>query len=354
MPKEYAKGKYGYKVYGLIGMHVLPEPKPHTHRISMRYGEIPTYIHEVGNYQRFKVPITQFPKKYALENKPKDANEIWTEKLHAMARCYPLYLKYLSFSILKGKNKQLVQLDPVLDGWIKNYIEPSDGNSNGYKFYLSEGYGDINLDAILDKKKVTDHKLSKLLKEINDELTKDSKKIEYDYSTDLIKNKKFFKDNITDQDVAKFIGLCCRIKKVVNEIVFEKSTFPDVKYKVANTSKEWEGYLPPVGAKDLILILPQEDITNFQLHRVFATPGNESFSPSSDWFGIEVIPCAALDKGTAYLLNRNLIQLWFMPVLARTYTQPYLTEETIDYVAEFGHSVDLVKIHCNIYFTTKS
>lgn len=89
-----------------------------------------------------------------------------------------MYVKYISHSIFKGKNKK----SNALDEYISTYIEPTDGNTNGYKFYRSEGYGEINLSKVISKKKVTEHALSKLLKKINDELLKDSKKIEADHS----------------------------------------------------------------------------------------------------------------------------------------------------------------------------
>lgn len=355
MPQEYAEGKYGYEIIGLSGMHVLPEPDPFTHRVSFRYGAAPNYLQKYGNFFRFVVPMTDFPKNREL--KYKDPKHALNNMLRSMAQTYPLYLKYLSWNMLKGKNKQLSQVDPILNGWVGKFIEPSDGAQNGYQFYLSEGYGEINLNKVIDKKKVTEHPLKNALKLINDELTKESKKVEYDFSTDQsnFKDKKLLKDNIMDTRVKKFIGLCMEIRRTINKIL-EAGCFPDVKYKVKNDANHWEGILPPIsGASDLVLVLPSSTVQLWDDQKLFLTPGKIEFEVSSSWFkGVEVVTSSALDDNTAYLVTRDLIQCWFMPVLSRNLIEPYRNEETIDYKSEFGHSLDLINIHCNIYFTTKA
>lgn len=63
MPMKFPNGKYGFVVAGNSGLHTRPEPNPHDHRLSYRYGEIPMHTVEFGELNRIVVPMTIYKDK---------------------------------------------------------------------------------------------------------------------------------------------------------------------------------------------------------------------------------------------------------------------------------------------------
>lgn len=247
MPMKFPNGKYGFVVSGDMGMHVRPEPDPHDHRLSYRYGEIPVHHVEFGELMRIVCPMTIYWDRDQVRFQ--NPEWYWGLMLKALSKTLPMYIKYLSYSIFKGKTKKMKKLD----AYIGRYIKPSDGNTNGYKFYMSEGYGEINLQKVIAKTKVTEHKLDAALAKINAELTKDSKKVEVDSATDpILSSKQWVKDNLSAGS-KKFLAVLLKCQDEIAKIL--NDGFED-KYRVKKET--FEGVNRDVSADDLVLMLPAE------------------------------------------------------------------------------------------------
>lgn len=340
MPYKFPNGKYGFIVAGNSGLHTRPDPNPHDHRLSYRYGEIPMHTVEFGELNRIVVPMTIYRDKNYVELQYPEY--YWSLMLKALSKTLPMYIKYLSYSIFKGKSQKM----PKLDDYIGKYIKETSGNTNGYKFYLSEGYGEINLQNVITKKKVTVHKLDSALAKINAELTKEGKKIEADEATEVfLKDKKWVKENLSEGS-RKFLAVLLQCQRAIDKVLFDG--FED-KYRVKKET--FEGVNRPVKPADLILMLPRASWQQLQTDMIFLTPGTKGFGLDSfRGVAVELVDC--MDENTAYIIERDMIQFWVIPELAKNRVEPY-GEGTVDYITEYAHSMEMIDIYHNIYVKHK-
>lgn len=341
-PMKFPNGKYGFVVSGSAGLHLRSEPKPLDNRTSMRYPDVPLYRVEFGEIVRIVCPLTIY----------KDRDQVrmlnpewyWAAMLKAKSVALPSYLKWIAHCVFKGKDANQSKM-PLLDDYVKKYIDPADGSNNGIPFCLSNGWGSTNLSEVITKTKVTEHALKKKFEAINSELVKDQKKVEADKATAPFKNKQWVKDNL-NEDTQKFLAVLIKCRSEIRQVL--KRGF-DSKYRVKAATLE--GFSKPVQAKDLILMLPSDSWEEFEEDFYYTTPGTDRITINS-FYGVEVQFCDYMDKNTAYLIERDMIQFWILPELSKNRVEPY-GEGTVDYISEFGHSVDMIDIYHNIYIKHK-
>lgn len=176
MPQQFALGKWGYTITGDMGLYHRPSPKPLTPRASPRGGTPPEYTVELGSFYEVVSKYTEY--RHLNKISLKDPMRIVEQHLAALSRTLPNYLSYLCYKMFACENAK--KKESYLKTWIETYIEPKDGNTNGYKFYGSEGFMSINLLDYIDKKKVTQHALKTTLEGINSALWHTDRKIEVD------------------------------------------------------------------------------------------------------------------------------------------------------------------------------
>lgn len=263
--------------------------------------------------------------------------------LKALSKSLPMYIKFLSYSIFKGKTKTM----PKMERYITHYINPTNGSSDGIPFYLSEGYGEINLKKIINKAKVTEHKLCEALKKINAELTKDDKKIEVDADTDqTLSSKKWVKDNLSP-DSKKFLAVLLKAQSEIAKILTDGF---EEKYRVKKES--FQGVNRDVKASDLVLMIPSESWRKLNTDLIYLTPGSQGFNLNS-FNGVKVELVECMDENTAYIIEKDMIQFWVIPELIRNRVEPY-AEGTTDYITEYAHTMEMIDIYHNIYIAHKA
>lgn len=84
---------------------------------------------------------------------------------------------------------------------------------------------------------------------------------------------------------------------------------------------------------------------------IFLTPGTKGFGLDS-FRGVEVQLVDCMDENTAYIIERDMIQFWVIPELAKNRVEPY-GEGTVDYITEYAHSMEMIDIYHNIYIKHK-
>lgn len=260
--------------------------------------------------------------------------------LRSVAKGLSNYFEYISYSIFAGKNSK-TKTKPLLRKYRDTYIEPTDGSTNGYPFYRSQAFGEINLKKVIAKQKVTEHKLKKRLEEINKILYKDTKKVEAKLA-DMIAKKQWVTRNMlpgSAQTLALYYEVREQIYKILNDRCFES------KYKVDEES--FKGYNIPTSAGDLLLILNRKQWLDLQFDFNLTDQGNASIGLDM-FLGVKVLFSEDIDAGTAIIMHRDMFQFWILPTETRYNVIPYTNEETTDYVYETMHSLDVVPIYCSM------
>lgn len=231
-------------------MHITPTVNELDHRTSFRYGELQRFDVKLNSLWGVMCPMTLYSKKWRLDLlKPE---EIKAMHLQAVRRALPNYFKYLSYSIFCGSASK-AKRKPLLKHYINKYIEPSDGAQNGYPFYLSDGYGEINLSKVITKDKVKQHALKTELDRINKILYKDANKVDAE-----LKNYVDVKPGLKQAfspEVLKSIAVYHEVNKQLREII--ANGYFDKKYKVDST--KFEGYNIPVTASDIVIVANKQE-----------------------------------------------------------------------------------------------
>lgn len=345
MPGKFPTGEWGFTVFGNSGMHIIPDPDKLDHRTSYRYGTIPRYDVKLASLWGVTAPMTVYNRELRLSTMNP---EIWKAlHLQAVARALPNYWKYLSYSVFGGKtNKTRNKL--LLQEYIKQYIEPANGSNEGYPFYLSDGYGEINLKKVISKSKVKQHALKTELERINKLLYKDDAKVEAQVA-DYVDKKKWIKENLTPE-THKSLAVYFKIKSEIQTIL--KNGAFEAKYKIE--SNKFEGYNVPItNAYDMILLLNRTEWKAMQDDFNFTELGKATFD-ISQFEGVNVLFCDDIDTNEALLFHKDLLQFWILPSETRYLTIPYEHEETTDYFYETRHTMDVVPIYPRIWFKLKA
>lgn len=256
MPQQFALGEWGYTLTGDMGLYHRPSPKPLTPRASPRGGTPPEYTVKLGSFYEVVSKYTEY--RHLNKISLKDPMRIVENHLAALSRTLPNYLSYLCYKMFVGT--EAAKKDSYLKTWIETYIEAKDGDTNGYKFYGSEGFMSINLVDYIDKKKVTEHELKKKLEDINKALRNDTRKIEVDKTQNAKIKTAWPKANITE-DGQKTFALFDTMRKEARKIL-DTGRF-DKKYKHDNT--KWEGFIPKVtDSGGLIAIMNKDEWEDYQ------------------------------------------------------------------------------------------
>lgn len=344
MPGKFPTGEWGFVVWGDSGMHVIPDPDPLDHRTSFRYGELDRYPVKLGSLYGVMAPMTIYSRPLRLGlMRPEEIKAI---HLQAVAKALPNYFKYISFMIFGGATGK-AKNRPVLRDYIAKYIEPSDGAQNGYKFYLSDGYGEINLQKVIKPTKVKEHALKKRLDEINKIIYKDANKVEAKLA-DYVDKKQWIKTNLVEES-QKTLAVYYKVQESLRQIIADGHF--DKKYKV--DSEKFKGFNIPVSTGDLILILNRQEWIDLQNDFNFTDLGKAAMG--IDFFqGVKVLFNDDIDKNNALILHKDLLQFWVLPSETRHYQVGYIQEETIDYIYETRHSLDVVPIYSNMWIQFKA
>lgn len=176
MPGKWPTGEWGYEVWGDIGLHIRPEPRPGTYMTRFRYPEIEGHQIKFGSLIEIVCPCTNYYHRDFI--KLEDPYRIIRQHLAALKRTIPNYHQYLVYKIFVGA--ETAKEEWYIKDWFTTYIEPADGPTNGYKFMLHQKWAQVNLEDVMNPKDKKENPLKTRLEEINKALRNDSRKIEVD------------------------------------------------------------------------------------------------------------------------------------------------------------------------------
>lgn len=349
MPGKFPTGEWGYTLWGDMGVHIRPEPKPLDYRVSMRYAEMQRYEVKFKSLIEIVAPCTNYYRRdqIQLEN----PLVIIQQHLAALSRSIPNYLRYLVYKIFIGNTRKTEKW--YEKEWFETYIEPSDGANNGYKFYLHKGYGEVNLKDVITPKEKKQNNLKTRLEAINTALRNDSRKIEVDKTQNAIIKTVWPKQNMTES-AQKTFALFDKAREFVRQAI-KAGNFGDVKYKHKNDDNNWKDFMPRVKEGGDLICLMNRSKWEEMMDQVALSAPVTSFINIDDFPG-KLILTDLLDDDEAIILQKDLIQVWILPQLIRygTYNYDNPGENTRDFVYELSHSLDLVEIFSSAYLKLKA
>lgn len=376
MPGKFPEGRWGFTFHGDVGIMQRPIVRKGGHRISPRHREMERYHLEIGSLFRIIAPITDYYEyHFQILAEP---NEVIKMHLAALSRCIPLYHKYIIYKIFAGTDYKAK--NTFLKSWFETYIEPSDGETNGYPFCLSDGAGEVNLDPVIKPSKVKTNELKKRLDGFAAAIRNENRKIEVDPTTDPLNKTTWVKQNLIPEN-QKTYSLFNKVCDITAEIVRD-GKFPDKKYMhkdiaaewykwdTADTSRhvekavkfkngkgeeiDWDTWETPIrDASELVVLFPKRAWNKLLLNARMSMPVTSFIDPSlvSGTF----IPHDIIDDKEAIIMHRDLFQAWILPTSVRYRKEPYknICEQTTDHIHAFDHSLDLLPFHSNIWLKLK-
>lgn len=375
MPGKFPEGQWGFTFYGDLGVLQRPIVLKGDPRIAPRWGQMQRYEVKLGSLFRIISPFTDY---YEYESqKLANPHEITNMHLAALSRTIPLYQKYILYKIFAGTNYKAK--NTYVKSWFEKYIEPSDGNTNGYAFCLSEGRGEVSLTPVIKPNKVKTNELKNRLDAIGAALRSEARKMEWDSSTDPLLQTDYIKRNLTN-DNKKTLSLIMKAADVTGDIVRD-GKFPDKKYMhkdfkslwykwETDTSKhkeqvvkftdgqgqeiEWDTWETPVKSEsELVVLFNRKAWEKLQMNEQMSNPVTKFIEKGV----IEgrFIPHDMIDEGEALIMHRDLIQLWILPSSVQYAIEPYthILEQTTDHIHAFDHSLDILPFHSSIWLKLK-
>lgn len=377
MPGQFPEGRWGFTFNGDVGVMQRPIVLKGDVRFSPRYGEMERYKIELGSLFRVIAPLTD----YYEYNSQSLAHpwEITQMHLAALANAIPLYQRYMLYKIFAGTEYKA--RNTYLKSWFEKYIEPSDGNTNGYIFCLSEGRGEINASKVIKPNKVKTNELKNRLEAIAQAIRNDSRKLEVDPAQDPLLKTKWAKDNLTPEN-QKTYALYNKVVELTNDIIRD-GKFPDKKYmhkdfkaiwykwetndptkhkemvvKFTNAKGEevdWNDWETPVtSAKDLVVLFPDKAWKLLKWNYEMSNPVTKYLDAGH--VAGTFIPHLLIDKDEAIIMPRELLQFWIIPTSVKYGVVPYgqVVENTTDHIHAFDHSLDLLPFHSTIWLKLKA
>lgn len=154
------------------------------------------------------------------------------------------------------------------------------------------------------------------------------------------------KDNLSDNS-KKMLAVLDECNKII-KIVLTKGF--DKKYKVNQSQFEGTGKIPR--ADELVLMLSKDSYEDLLTDLNFLTQ-EKDIGKIFDPRGVEVILCDFMDDHTAYLIERNMIQMHYIYEFIGHNNIPYPNEATRDIIVDFAHILDMVDIYHNVYIKHK-
>lgn len=104
MPGKFPTGEWGYTLWGDMGVHIRPEPKPLDYRVSMRYAEMQRYEVKFKSLIEIVAPCTNYYRRDQLQLE--NPLVIIQQHLAALSRSIPNYLRYLVYKIFIGNTRK--------------------------------------------------------------------------------------------------------------------------------------------------------------------------------------------------------------------------------------------------------
>lgn len=346
MPGKWPTGEWGYEVWGDIGLHIRPTPEAGDWRAAPRYMEIEGHQVKFGSLIEIVAPCTNYYHRDFINLE--DPYRIIRQHLAALRRTIPNYHQYLTYKIFVGT--ETAKEDWYIKRWFTQYIEPADGDQNGYKFMLHQAYGEVNLKKIINPEDKKENKLKKRLEDMNKALRNDTRKIEVDKTQNDIIKTAWPKANITGKGQATF-ALFDAMRNQAMAII-KRGTF-EKKYKHKDQNN-LEGFMPRVRETgSLICLMNRTAWQKFKNELAMSQPVT-SFANEAEFPG-RFILTDLIDEDEGFILQEGLIQIWILPQLIRygVYDYDRFGERTRDFAYEFAHSMDIVDIYSSMYFKLK-
>lgn len=376
MPGQFPEGKWGFTFHGDVGIMQRPIVQKKDWRISPRYGEMERYKIELGSLFRIIAPITDYYEYHSQSLA--HPNEITNMHLAALSRCIPLYHRYILYKIFAGTTYKAK--NTYIKKWFERYIEPSDGNTNGFAFALSEAHGEINLTPVIKPNKIKVNELKNRLDAMAASLRDNNRKVEVDAAADPLTKTNYVKQNLTPDNI-KTYALFNKVVELTNDIIRD-GKFPDKKYmhkdfkaiwykwdtsdstkheekivKFTNAKGEeveWDTWDTPVtSASELVILFSSKAWEKLQMNYTLSNPVTK-FIDTGVIKGT-FIPHDFIDENEAIIMHRDLFQAWVIPTSVKYARVPYdnICEETADHIHAFDHSLDLLPFHNSIWLKLK-